>query len=481
MPENHTIPALSASVRWIAVAQAARLLSQMLSLAVLARLLAADAYGLMAMAMTVTNFAFLFRDLGTMVAIIQRRRLPARLSATLYWLNLGLALLLAAALAALAWPLARLYQEPRLAPVLQALALVFPLSGLAAVQQAMLERASRFRLLARIETLSALGGLAVALLVAWRGGQVWSLVLQMLTATALSALQLLLAIPSRPRRRPSWRTLRCVLDFSGHFSLFQLLGYVQRNADSMVIGRLLGPAALGVYAMAYKSMTMPLQHLTGIASRALVPAMSRAQNAPQRLADLYLHASALITLLTAPLMAGLLALRAPFVELAFGPRWSAVAALMPWLSLLGLAQALAAIPASVLLALGKARLLLWIGLLGAALQLAGFLLSARWGVQGIAASYCAASLLLLWPLHRAALRSVPLSAMRLLAAIGKPLGAAGVMLLTVALAHRALSGIGLLPDFALCLLLGVLVYGALVFPVLPDRWRSRLLLKGARP
>jgi len=431
--------------------------------------------------MTVTNFAFLFRDLGTMVAIIQRRRLPARLADTLYWLNLALALALAVLLAALAWPLAALYHEPRLAPVLLALAPVFPLSGLAAVQQALLERAARFRRLARVETLSALGGLAVALLVAWRGGQVWSLVLQMLAATALSSLQLLRATTWRPRWRFSWRALRCTLDFSGHFSLVQLVGYLQRNGDSLLIGRLLGPLALGLYAMAYKAMTMPLQQISSIASRALVPAMSRAQDAPERLAALYLRASAVVTLLSAPMMAGLIALRAPFVQLAFGPRWSGLSALLPWLALLGLAQALATIPGSLLLALGQARLLLWLGLLGAALQVGGCLLAARWGLQGIAASYCGASLLLLWPLHRAALHRVPLSAMRLLAAIGQPLGAAALMLLAVALAQRSLAGIGLLPSFALCVLLGVLVYGALVFPALPQRWRARLSWKGARP
>ncbi|WP_195763517.1 oligosaccharide flippase family protein, partial [Duganella guangzhouensis] len=335
---------VSASVSWIAVAQAVRLLSQMLSLVVLARLLPAAAYGLMAMAMTVTNLAFLFRDLGTMVAIIQRRRLPALLISSLYWLNLALAWLLALLLAALAGPLAAAYQAPLLAPVLLALTLVFPLSGLAAVQQALLERRSRFRLLARIEALSALGGVTIALTAAALGAGLWSLVLQMLAATALSALQLLRAVRWRPRRRFSWRALRQVLDFSGHFLLFQGLNYVQRNADSVLIGRLLGPVLLGWYAMAFKVILFPLQHISAAAARALVPAMSRCQDQPQRLAGLYLRASGMMALLTAPLMAGLYALREPFVLLALGPAWSAVVALVPWLAALGLIQAQAAIP-----------------------------------------------------------------------------------------------------------------------------------------
>lgn len=474
------------SVRWIAVSQAVRLGSQMLSLIVLARVLPAEAYGVMAMAMTVTNLAFLFRDLGTMVAIIQRPHLSELLKCSLYWLNLGMAIALALLLAVLALPIAHAYQEPRLAGVLAALALVFPLSGLAAVQQALLERESRFRLLARIDTVSALGGVAVAMLCAWYGGEVWSLVLQMLAATGLTAAQLLHASPWRPRRRFAWRSLRQVLGFSGHFSLFQLLGYVQRNADSMLIGRLFGPALLGVYAMAFKVMLFPLQHITLVASRALVPAMSRCQDQPERLAELYVRACGVMALLTAPLMAGLYALREPFVLLVLGPRWGEAAALIPWLAALGLIQALAAIPGAVLLAQGRSRRMLELGLVGAALQLLGYVLALPWGLAGIAASYCIASLLTLLPLAWFALDGLPLRMHALLSEVGKPLAAALVMLTAVSALHNALSlsGVGMAAAFWLCVPAGVLAYAVALLVLQPRQLhglRAWLALHGAQP
>lgn len=477
---------VAASVRWIAVSQAVRLASQMLSLIVLARVLPADAYGLMAMAMTVTNLAFLFRDLGTMVAIIQRPRLPERLKCSLYWFNLGTALTLALLLAALAWPIAAAYREPRLASVLAALAPVLPLSALAAVQQALLERDSRFRLLAQIEAASALGGVAVALLAAWLGAGVWCLVLQMLTGTGLTSLLAMRASPWRPRRRCSWRALRQVLGFSGHYSLFQLLAYVQRNADSVLVGRLFGSAALGLYAMAFKIMLFPLQHISGVATRALVPALSRCQHQPERLAELHLRASGMMALLVAPLMAGLYALREPFVLLVFGPRWSGAAALLSWLAVLGLAQALAAIPSAVLIAQGRSRRLLGLGALGAALQLAGCALALPWGVAGIAASCCVAGVLGLLPLSWCALRGLPLRPVTLLVAVAKPLAAALLMLVAVAALHAALKAGGAAPALAFwpCVPAGALVYGAALLalqaPPLAEL-RAWLALHGARP
>jgi O-antigen/teichoic acid export membrane protein len=142
---------LASSARWVAVSQAARVISQLTSITVLARLLPPESYGLMAMAMTVTNLAFLFKDLGTSAAIVQRKELTDELICTVYWLNLGLGLLIGLILVAAAFPIAAGYKQERLIGMIMVLALVFPISSLAAVPQALMERESQFRVLARIE------------------------------------------------------------------------------------------------------------------------------------------------------------------------------------------------------------------------------------------------------------------------------------------------------------------------------------------
>ncbi|MES2742455.1 MAG: lipopolysaccharide biosynthesis protein [Pseudomonadota bacterium] len=420
---------LISSVRWVALSQAVRVAAQLVSMAVLARLLPPASYGLMAMAMTVTNLAFLFRDLGTSAAIIQRQHLSEALTCTLYWLHIAFALALALLLTALAWPVARAYGQEQLGPIITALAWTFPISSLGAVQRALLERASQFRQLARIEAVSAGGGLLAALLVASHGGGVWSLVWQMLCAAALTSLQACLASPWRPRARWAPRELRAVFGFSADFSLFQLLVYLERNADSMIIGKLLGSAALGVYAMAYKVMLFPLQNITGVATRALLPAMSRGQDDPRRLGELYLRATQTIAIVTAPLMAGLFFLREPFVLLVFGPRWLAVADLLQWLAVVGLLQSITDSTGAVFLALGKTRMLLGLGLLGATLQVSAFVVGVRWGIEGVAAAYCAANAINLVPALLLALKLLHIAPGRAARTLGKPLAAAGFMLL----------------------------------------------------
>jgi O-antigen/teichoic acid export membrane protein len=471
---------LVSSVRWVAVSQAARVVSQLVSVAVLARLLPPASYGVMAMAMTVTNLAYLFRDLGMGAAIIQRKQVADDLLCAIYWLNVCLAFGLAVLLAALAVPVAHLYQEPQLAAILATLALAFPLSSFGTVQGALLERESQFRTMARIEIISAIGSLGLAITLALAGAGVWSLVGQMLLATALTALQLSLATAWRPRAVFPFKALREVAGFGAHLSLFQGLVYLERNADGMIIGRLLGSAALGLYAMAYKVMLFPLQNITGAASRALLPAMSRRQGSLPEVARLYLRATSTIAMVTAPMMAGLYYLREPFVLLALGPRWVAMAGLLKWLAVVGFVQSITASTGAVFVSLGKSRLLLSLGLYGTVLQVGSFLVGVRWGIEGVAASYCVANLLNILPVSCLATSLLEVAPRVAIMAVGKPMAAAAAMLLYLwildgMLAPHALS---MAAKFSISVASGAAVYGFVLFVLLQqDASAMRALLK----
>jgi O-antigen/teichoic acid export membrane protein len=174
---------LTSSVRWVVVSQCARIASQLVSVTVLSRLLPQQAYGMLAMAMTVTNLAFLFRDLGTSTVIIQKKELTDDLVCAVHAINLVTGLVIMGMLLVLAMPVARAYHVPGLASMLAVLSLIFPVSALGLLSQAMIERDSGFRLLARIEAVSIGTGLAAGMSLALAGAGVWSLVIQMLVTT----------------------------------------------------------------------------------------------------------------------------------------------------------------------------------------------------------------------------------------------------------------------------------------------------------
>jgi len=415
------------NARWILLSQAARTVIQLSSLVVLSRLLNPTEYGLMAMVTVVTNFVYLLRDMGTAAAVVQKEELNEDTTSTVFWLNVGTGVVLGVLLIVLAQFIAGAYRTPRLAPVLWVVALVFPLSSTSAVHQALLERANRFRTVARIEVVALLVGLVVALLLAWQGAGVYSLAFQTLCTIAAATLQLWLASKWRPTMRWSQSEFRALWGFSGNFTGFTFINYFARNADAMVIGRVLGSVQLGIYAQAYRVMMFPLQSMTFVANRALFPVMSRQQSDTQRMAQLYLRALGLIATVTAPMMAGLWLLREPFVLVALGHQWTEVASVLAWLAPVGFVQSLTSTIGTVFMSKGRTDIMLRLGLFSTALQLSAFFIGARWGIVSVAMCYLVANVINFFPAFHVTLRQMNASLGDLLDAIGKPVAAAVVM------------------------------------------------------
>lgn len=424
------------NARWILASQASRIGFQLVGLIVLARLLPPSDYGLMAMATVVINFANLLRDMGTAAAVVQKENLTEGAINTVFWLNVGLGLSLGIALVALSPLIADSFRSPRLIPVLWVLALVFPVTSSAAVHQALLERESKFRLLARIEIVSSLVGLAVALMLAYANFGVFSLAYQTLAAAAFSSAQLWFASRWMPKARWSNTEFKSLWRFSGHLSGFSFINFFARNADSMIIGRVLGSVPLGIYAQAYKVMMFPLQSMTSVASRALFPVMSRQQNDREQMAKLYFRSLRLIATITAPLMAGLWVLREPFVYVALGKQWAEVANILAWLAPVGFIQSLTSTTGTVFMATGRTDLLMRLGVIGAVLQVSAFFVGVQWGIEGVAICYLVANILNAYPCFALTLKQLNRNFTDVLYIIWKPISFSIAMIYLVTLLNQ---------------------------------------------
>ncbi|MBL8529232.1 MAG: oligosaccharide flippase family protein, partial [Burkholderiales bacterium] len=183
------------NARWLAVSRVISVGVQLLSLTWLSRLLMPQDYGLVAMAMVVTNLANLVRDMGMSQALIQREALNDETILTSFWFTSGVGLVLGVAVVVLA-PLAALaFEAPGVTGILWLLAVTFPVAGATTVHQALLERDSRFPILARIAAVSAVSGLAVGVTAAYLGAGAYSLALNSLTVALVSSAQFWLAVP----------------------------------------------------------------------------------------------------------------------------------------------------------------------------------------------------------------------------------------------------------------------------------------------
>ena len=452
------------NARWLTLSQGSRVIMQLISLFVLSRLLQPSEYGLLAMATVATNFAFLLRDMGTAAAVVQKENLTEETTSSVFWLNVGMGVFLTLALIIASPLLAAYFRIDRLAPVLCLLSIVFPITSASAVHQALLERRSGFQTVARIEIISSLVGLTVAITLAFLGYGVYSLVWNTLASAICSSVQLWTTSPWRPKKIWNNAELRSLWGFSGNLTGFNFINFFARNADSMVIGRVLGSIQLGIYAQAYKVMMFPLQSMSYVVGRALFPVMSRQQTEREKMGQLYFRSIRLIATLTAPMMAGLWLLREPFVLIALGDQWGKVPMVLAWLAPVGFLQSLISTTGSVFMATGRTDLMMRLGLLGSVLQVGSFLIGVQWGIEGVACCYLIANVLNGIPHFYFATKQLNSSLMGLFREIWQPVLFALLMTAALYPLFSFLSGTSLaaLIVFAVTTLAGAIIYGALI-------------------
>lgn len=423
-------------VGFAGASQFGRTAIQLASLIILARILSPADYGLMAMAMVIAAFAALFRDVGTGAGIVQRESLDDELVQGVFRLNIGIGAALAIGCFALAGLIAQGFSEPQLARVLRTLSPLFLIASAGVVPQALLQRASNFQAIAKAELASALAGSSAGIATAIMGAGVYALVVQTLAAT-VTASALLFAL-SRWRPRPGGKVAdaKPLLRFSGNLFIFNSLNYAHRNGDNLLIGRFLGPQDLGQYNIAYRILLFPLQNLTFVLGRTLLPAYSRHQRDRSLVAEHYLGVLGLIAFVSTPLMALVWALREPLLNEVLGEQWLPAAAVLAWLAPVGVCQSLVSTSGSALSALGRTATLRNLGMVGVPFLVLSFVLGLPWGIEGIAASYCIANLVWVYPVLSTVLRHMDRSFADALLAIWRPL-ASGV---SIAILIRVMDG-----------------------------------------
>lgn len=449
--------------------QGGRILLQLVSVVVLARLLTPHDYGLVAMVLAIIGIGEVFRDFGLSSAAVQAPNLSRGQRDNLFWINTGLGFTLAALVFFLAPLIAALYSQPEVEPLARLLALTFVLNGMTTQYRADRNRSLRFTVLAVSDITAALVGLVVAIVTALAGWGYWALASQQL-AQGLVGLIILVAnarwLPHLPDRSAPMRPL---LRFGSHLVASQLIGYVTNNIDSVIIGVRLGASPLGIYNRGFQLLMQPLGQLRAPTTSVALPVLSRLSEDPTRYGAFVVRGQ---QALGYTLVAGLsiaIAAAEPLTAILLGQQWSDVPPILRLLAVAGIFQTLAYVGYWVYLSRGLTGDLLRYTLVTSTIKVACILIGSNWGVIGVAAGYALAPALA-WPISLVWLSrrtDLPL----------RPLLTGGARMLTVAAAAGCLGWLCsalLAPAGSVLQLLAaigvvVLVYAAAALIVRPVR------------
>jgi PST family polysaccharide transporter len=355
----------------------------------LARLLTPEAFGLVAVAMTTILALEVIKDLGTGAALIQRTQVDQRLLSSVFYLNTVMGLLSSGAMALGAPLIAGLFSTPDAAPVVRALSLVLLVGGLVQTHHALLRRDMRFSAIAAVEVTGALTTGAVSIGLAVSGAGVWAMVWGTVAGVVAGTVVAWLRSGWRPTAELAVRPLLDIAGFSLHTAAFNATNFALQNADKLLVGRWLGSSSLGVYSLAQRTISYPVESISHVLMTVLFPAFARSQDDDSALRKGYARAAGAIAFVTFPTMVGAAVVAEPLVGAMLGDKWSALVPLLWFMAPAGSIAALLSAVNTLYSAKGRADWMFRWGLASGAVTLGAFALGLQWGLVGLAVAYLA--------------------------------------------------------------------------------------------
>lgn len=363
----------------------------------LARFLTPDDIGLVAMVTSIVNFASIFRELGLGTVTIQREGLTDQQASNLFWLNLLLGIAVALVVCVLAWPISRLYRDPRVVTITLVTASVFVATGLSVQHSALLRRDLRFGVVTGVNIVSLVVSGAAGVLYAYLARSYWSIVVFVVGRQMLTTIGLWLVGGWRPEPYRKGHGTRALLKSGMEVAGFDVINYWSRNLDQILVGRVLGAGVLGIYRKGYEMLLLPVTQVRAPMTAVSLPALSRFQSTPKRLAEVFLDLVSATALLSGSVVAIML-LTAPWlVPLVLGRQWSPIIPVFNGLAIVAVIQSVAGLLGLLLVTTGQTRRYLEWGAWNAAGLVSAFVIGINWRLFGLITCYGAASVLMLVP------------------------------------------------------------------------------------
>ena len=298
----------------------AQLVSFLVSI-VLARLLAPEDYGVIALVTVFTSILQVFVDSGLGTALVQKKNADEADFSSVFYFNILVCLTLYGGMFVAAPAIAKFYDNPIYVPLVRVLSLTLVISGLKNIQQAYVYRHMIFKRF----FFSTLGGtIASAILgivMAYAGFGVWALAAQYVSNTAIDTLILWITVPWRPKKRFSWTKLKALLSYGWKLLVSALLDTGYTSLWNLLIGKVYSSADLSFYDQGSKYPKAIIGTISNSIDSVLLPTMSIVQDDRAQIKSMTRRSIVTSVYVMAPLMMGLAGCAEPLVSLILTDKW----------------------------------------------------------------------------------------------------------------------------------------------------------------
>lgn len=385
---------VATSIFWVQSSTIITTIVNLLTIAIFARLLNPNQFGLISILIIITNFIQVFSDFGLSTAIIQKNGITNNQLSTLFILNCLLGIFLFITTFFSSSIIASFFKNPDLTSLIQILSCAFIFMPVGQFFKALLQKNLHFSKLFIMEVIPIIiySMIAIGLLLVELN--VHSIVYGLLAYQISLAITGILLVSFKPRIWINLNEASSLLKFGSWVIGEKLLNYLNRNLDYIIIGRYLGSAALGFYTLAYTIMLIPIYRIAGIIMQAVFPFFSQIQNDNARIRTAYLKILKCISLIIFPLMAFLFIYASEIINTFFGSQWNPSILILKIFCILGAFHSIGTTVGSIIYTKGRPDISLKWNIVSILLYGTAFWFSKKWGILGVTIAYTTTSIFL---------------------------------------------------------------------------------------
>jgi O-antigen/teichoic acid export membrane protein len=365
----------------------------LITTSILARLLAKNDFGLIAIAVVAINYLSVLKDLGLGVALIQRKGDVKEAANTVFTINLIIGFVLSALIIPLAPLIAIYFRDPHVTSVVRWMGVSFVINALGSVHTNWLVRDLDYRRKLIPDLGSPLIKGVISIGMAYLGYGVWSLVFGQIAGAIASVVLVWMILPWRPRLRLDRNIAAGLMKFGASVTVIDIINEITDNIDYIIVGRIFGLVPLSIYTLAYRLPEMLLIGNLWVMGGVVFPAFSTIQDKPKELQRGFLASVRIVELIAVPICLGLLIAADPIVRVVFGEQWLEAIPVLRVLAIYAWVYSLGYHVGGFYKAIGRPDILLKLSILTLIIIIPALLIGARFGIIGVAIGHLIAILI----------------------------------------------------------------------------------------
>ena len=324
---------------------------------ILARMLEPEDFGLVALALIIVNFFDMFRDLGIGTALIHNKNEEDVAADTAFFIFPVVSIIFYAVSYSIAPTIADFFKEEELKTIIRVLSLAFVIWSFGSLPRTLLIKDLEFKKMVIPKVLPKIGYAATAIIMAFNGFGVWSLVFGRLVLEVLSVITIWHASDWRPSLKFNRKMAFMLFSFGKHVMIAGLIVFLISIVDITFIGRIWSSDILGYYIIALSISGLFTLQIAVILSEVLFPAYSMIQDNKEKLGCAYLSTMKYLSIVIFPAAFGLMIVAWYFIKVVYGDKWLPAVDVLQILCIYGVIRAMLKTSENLYLAAGMPKII----------------------------------------------------------------------------------------------------------------------------